>query len=135
MPKQPPPAAGGNLPVPLELIERKIYVIRGRKVMLDSALAELYQVETCDLNKAVKRNIDRFPEDFMFRLAAEEANSLRFQTGMSKPSGRGGRRTLPYAFTEHGAILVAVVEDMQKLRHPPVTRAIGFVARSSPRKK
>lgn len=82
-----------------EVIERKIYLIRGHKVMLDRDLAELYGVETFNLNKAVKRNIDRFPLDFMFQLTKGEAESLRFQIGMSKISGRGGRRYLPYAFT------------------------------------
>src|SRR5262249_57463657 len=82
--------------VSLELIERKIYVLRGHKVMLDADLAELYQVLTKNLNKAVARNKDRFPEDFMFQLTTEEAESLRFQIGTSKPSGRGGRRYLPY---------------------------------------
>jgi hypothetical protein len=83
-----------------EVIERKIYLIRGHKVMLDRDLAKLYGVETFNLNKAIKRNIDRFPVDFMFQLTREEAESLRFQIGMSKISGRGGRRYLPYAFTE-----------------------------------
>jgi hypothetical protein len=65
--------------VPLEVIERRIYLIRERKVMLDSDLAKLYEVETFNLNKAVKRNLDRFPQDFMFQLTKEEANVLRFQ--------------------------------------------------------
>jgi hypothetical protein len=78
--------------VPVELIERRIYLIRGQKVMLDSDLAGLYQVETFNLNKAVKRNAERFPEDFMLQLTAEEVEALRFQIGMSKPAGRGGRR-------------------------------------------
>jgi hypothetical protein len=95
--------------VPLELIERRIYLIRERKVMLDSDLAELYQVETFNLNKAVKRNLDRFPHDFMFQLTREEANVLRFQIGMSKPSGRGGRRYLPFAFTEQGVAMLSSV--------------------------
>ncbi|OFV99950.1 MAG: hypothetical protein A3F68_10290 [Acidobacteria bacterium RIFCSPLOWO2_12_FULL_54_10] len=95
--------------VPIEFIERKIYIIRGHKVMLDTDLAELYEVETFNLNKAVKRNIDRFPEDFMFQLNSEEAKSLTFQIGMSKIHGRGGRRTLPYAFTEHGVAMLSSV--------------------------
>ena len=70
--------------VPVEIIERRIYLIREHKVMLDSDLAELYQVETFNLNKAVKRNLDRFPQDFMFQLTKEEAEVLRFQIGMSK---------------------------------------------------
>jgi len=90
-------------------MERRIYLIREHKVMLDSDLAELYQVETFNLNKAVKRNLDRFPQDFMFQLTREEANVLRFQIGMSKPSGRGGRRYLPYAFTEQGVAMLSSV--------------------------
>jgi len=171
----------------VELVERRIYLIRGQKVMLDSDLAELYQVPTFRLNEAVKRNRNRFPEDFMFQLTAEEADSLTSQFAMSKPEGRGGRRTLPYAFTEHGvamlssvlnsdravqmniviirvfvrmrellsshkalaekieklertqkqhgSILVAVVQDIQRLKNPPQTRAIGFGIPPSPKKK
>ncbi|MDN5943126.1 MAG: ORF6N domain-containing protein [Nitrospira sp.] len=78
--------------MPIERIEKKILLLRGEKVMLDSDLAELYKVTTFNLNKAVKRNLDRFPEDFMFQLREEEFKALRFQIGMSKPSGRGGRR-------------------------------------------
>jgi hypothetical protein len=70
--------------IPVEMIEKKILLIRGEKVMLDADLAELYQVETFNLNKAVKRNIDRFPQDFMFQLTKQEADSLRFQIGISK---------------------------------------------------
>ena len=81
--------------IPVGIIERKIYLIRSHKVMLDSDLAQLYEVETFNLNKAIKRNIDRFPNDFMFQLTKEEADSLRFQIGMSKPIGRGGRQYLP----------------------------------------
>jgi ORF6N domain len=77
--------------IPMEVIEGKILLIRGRKVMLDRDLAELYGVETFNLNKAAKRNIDRFPSDFMFQLTSEEADALRFQIGMSKTTGRGGR--------------------------------------------
>jgi len=103
------PSPADKLPVPVELIERRIYVIRGQKVMRDTDLAELYQVETFNLNKAVKRNIDRFPEDFMFQLTAEETESLTFQIGMSKTEGRGGRRTRPYVFTEQGVAMLATV--------------------------
>src|ERR1700710_448284 len=98
MPKKSPPSVAERLSVPVELIERRIYLIRGQKVMLDSELAGLYQVETKALNRAVQRNLPRFPEDFMFRLTLEEAASLRFQIGTSK-EGRGGRRTRPYVFT------------------------------------
>ena len=88
------------------MIERRIYLIRGTKVMLDSDLADLYQVETKALNRAVRRNLDRFPEDFMFQLARVEADSLRCQTGTSN-DGRGGRRYLPYVFTEHGVVMLS----------------------------
>lgn len=77
--------------------------------MLDSDLAELYGVETSNLNKAVKRNIDRFPEDFMLKITKEEADSLRFQIGMSKTEGRGVRRYLPYAFTEQGVAMLSSI--------------------------
>ncbi len=93
--------------VTVKNIENAIQVIRGHRVMIDADLAKLYGVLTKNLNKAVKRNQERFPEDFMFRLTAEEANGLRFQTGTSKK--RGGRRTLPYAFTEHGVVMLANV--------------------------
>jgi hypothetical protein len=94
--------------IPSERIERTIYLIRGEKVMLDRDLAELYLVETKMLNRAVKRNLTRFPEDFMFQLSAEEAAGLRFQTGTSQ-KGRGGRRYLPYAFTEQGVAMLSSV--------------------------
>jgi hypothetical protein len=78
-------------------------------IILDSDLAMLYEVETFNLNKAVKRNIDRFPEDFMFQLTKEEAGALRFQIGISKTEGRGGRRYLPYVFTEQGVAMLSTV--------------------------
>ena len=81
--------------VPVETIEQKILLIRGQKVILAMDLAELYEVETFNLNKAVKRNSDRFPKDFMFQLTKEEIYSLKFQIGMSKKSSRGDRRYLP----------------------------------------
>ena len=78
-------------------------------MLLDSDLAELYGVTTGNLNKAVKRNLDRFPTDFMFQLSAEEAGDLIFQSGISKREGRGGRRTPPYAFTEQGVAMLSSV--------------------------
>src|SRR5437016_11335526 len=96
------------LPIPVELIARRIYRIRGEKVMLDSDLADLYQVLTKNLNLAVRRNSDRFPEDFMFQLTDEEAKSLRLQFATSNV-GRGGRRYLPFAFTEHGVAMLSSV--------------------------
>jgi len=90
-------------------IDSKIFNVRGHKVMLDADLAGLYGVTTFNLNKAVKRNMGRFPKDFMFQLTEEEAASLRFQIGMSKPKGRGGRRYLPYVFTEQGVAMLSSV--------------------------
>jgi hypothetical protein len=98
--------AAANLPVPLELIERRIYVIRGQKVMLDADLAELYQVPTKAFNQAVKRNPDRFPEDFMFRLSREELNRSQIVTGSQK---HRDPRSLPYAFTELGVAMLSSV--------------------------
>lgn len=94
--------------VPREVVEQKLYLMRGQRVMLDSDLARLYGVTTFNLNKAVKRNLDRFPGDFMFQLNAKEFDSLRFQSGMSK-TGRGGRRYPPYAFTEQGVAMLSSV--------------------------
>jgi hypothetical protein len=94
--------------IPAEIIERKILLVRGREIMLDSDLAKMYQVSTKVLNQAVRRNVDRFPEDFMFQLTAEEDESLRSQFVTSKV-GRGGRRRPPYAFTEHGVAMLSSV--------------------------
>jgi ORF6N domain-containing protein len=90
-------------------IARLILSFRGHKVMLDSDLARLYGVTTANLNKAVKRNLNRFPEDFVFQLTVQEAGVLRFQYGISKTAGRGGRRYLPYVFTEQGVAMLASV--------------------------
>lgn len=97
-----------KLQISVGLIERRIYLIRGRKVMLDSDLAELYNVPTHRLNQAVKRNIQRFPQDFMFRLNSKEDKSLRSQIVMSK-IGRGGRRYFPFVFTEQGITMLSSV--------------------------
>lgn len=94
--------------IAVEEIEEKIYFIRDEKVMLDSDLAEIYDVPTKRLNEQVKRNSERFPGDFMFRLTDAETESLRSQPATSK-KGRGGRRYNPYAFTEHGAVMLASV--------------------------
>ena len=90
----------------LEEIRSRIYEIRGRQVMLDKDLAELYGVETGALNRAVKRNIERFPDDFMFQLTKEEHSILKCQIGISS---WGGARTLPYAFTEQGVAMLSGV--------------------------
>jgi len=92
--------------VPQEIIETKIILIRGKKMMLDKDLAVLYRVTTGNLNKAVKRNIDRFPEDFMFQLIKEEFKNLMFQNGISS---WGGTRKLPLAFTENGVAMLSSV--------------------------
>ncbi|HXM41329.1 MAG TPA: ORF6N domain-containing protein [Bryobacteraceae bacterium] len=98
--------------LPSEPIGRRIYLFRGQKVMLDSDLAGLYRVPTFRLNEAVKRNLERFPEDFMFQLSKEETDSLTSRIAMSK--GRGGRRTLPYAFTEHGVAMLSSVLNSER---------------------
>jgi hypothetical protein len=101
--------------VPLESVVSRIFLVRGQKIMLDADLAELYGVTTKRLNEQVKRNIDRFPPDFMFQLNTKEYDSLRSQFATSKEqSGRGGRRYMPYVFTEHGAIMAASVLDSER---------------------
>jgi len=92
----------------LTQVERRILLIRGQKVMLDSDLAELYGVPTKSLNLAVKRNGDRFPEDFAFQLSDQEAADLRFQFETTKRT-RGGRRYRPYVFTEQGVAMLSGV--------------------------
>jgi hypothetical protein len=108
MPKQRPPAAN-QLPIPVELIARRIYRIRGEKVMLDSDLAELYRVPTKALNQAVRRNLDRFPADFMFRLSKEELENWRSHFVTSNPGAQMGLRRPPHAFTEHGVAMLSSV--------------------------
>lgn len=96
--------------IPVERIASRIYMIRGEKVMLDKDLAELYGVETKQLNRAVKRNQRRFPEDFVFQLTAQEAEALRYQIDTLKPGGRGQhRKYLPYVFTEQGVAMLSSV--------------------------
>lgn len=92
--------------VPTHGIAQAIFILRGQRVILDFELARLYGVTTGNLNKAVSRNRERFPEDFMFRLTAEEARNLRFQFGISS---WGGRRVIPYAFTEQGVAMLSSV--------------------------
>ncbi len=93
--------------IPIERIARCVYLIRGHKVMFDQDLAELYAVETGALVRAVKRNRDRFPENFAFQLSSEEFENLRCQIGIS--SQWGGRRYPPFAFTEHGVAMLSSV--------------------------
>ena len=99
--------------LPDEVVMSKIYIIRGQKVMLDSDLAELYEVETKQLKRQVNRNIERFPEDFMFELTEQEFESLRCQIGTSK-IGRGGTRYTPMVFTEHGVLMLSSVLNSAK---------------------
>jgi hypothetical protein len=102
--------------IPVERIQQAILLIRGQKVMLDSDLASLYGVPTRVLNQAVRRHRDRFPADFMFRLTARENTALRSQIVISK-IGRGGRRSLPLAFTEQGvAMLSSVLNSKRAVR-------------------
>ena len=110
--------------IPVERLENKIIVLRNQRVMLDSDLAEIYGTETKVLNQAVKRNANRFPEDFMFKLTAKEGEDLRSQFVTSK-MGRGGLRYLPYAFTEHGAVMLASV-----LNSPTAVKASILVVRA-----
>ena len=111
----------------LELIQSKIYEIRGQRVMLDFDLAELYQVETRVLNQAVKRNIDRFPEDFMFQVTAEEWVVISSQFVMTSKNKRP-KSALPLAFTEHGVVMLSSVlrSDIAVQTSVLITRA--FVA-------
>ena len=96
----------------IQRIQNKIHEVRDQKVMLDYDLAELYNVETKNLNKAVKRNLDRFPKDFMFRLTKKEWERLRFQFGTSKE--RGGTRYIPYVFTEQGVSMLSAILNSKK---------------------
>jgi len=95
--------------VPSQQIAGRILFLRGTRALLDSDLAKLYGVRTAALNRAVQRNAERFPDDFMFRLNEKEVTALRYQTGTSNKLGRGGRRYAPYAFTEQGVAMLSSV--------------------------
>jgi hypothetical protein len=97
--------------IPLERIERRIYLIRGQKVMLDRDLAELYRVKTGQLTRQVRRNLKRFPPDFMIRLIFKEFSDLKCQIGISN---WGGTRVLPYAFTENGVAMLSTVLNSER---------------------
>ena len=107
-------------------LQKMIYEIRGHKVMLDSDLAGLYEIETKALNRAVKRNIERFPDFFMFQLTEGEFNSLRCQIGTSN-EGKGGRRYLPYVFTEHGVLMLSSVLNSKKAISVNIEIMITFI--------
>ena len=104
---------GKQITVLAKRVDSRIRLIRGQRVILDADLAELYGVEVKRLNEQVKRNSRRFPDDFVIRLSAEEAADLRSQI-VTSSSSRGGRRYLPYAFTEHGAIMAASVLNSER---------------------
>lgn len=110
--------------MPLNIIERRIYLIRDHKVMLDKDLAELYQVETRSLNQAVRRNSMRFPEDFAFQLTQEEFDDLRSQNVISS---HGGRRYVPYAFTEQGVAMLSSVLHSERAVHVNIAIMRAFV--------
>ena len=99
----------------LEVIQKKIYEVRGQKVMLDFDLAELYEVETRVFNQAIKRNKESFPEDFMFRLTKKEWQDMSSQIVMTSISKRP-KTAMPYAFTEHGVTMLASVLKSPKAR-------------------
>jgi hypothetical protein len=99
----------GKSLIPVERIQQTIRFIRDQKALLDKDLAQLYDVTTANLNKAVKRNVERFPDDFMFQLTKEETENLIFQIGTSSSAQHGGRRSRPYAFTEHGFAMLSSV--------------------------
>lgn len=113
-------------PITNQILSDRIHLFRGHKVMLDFDLAKVYGVTTKRLNQQVQRNEERFPEDFMFQLTVDEADSLRLQFATLKPKARGGhRKYLPYAFTEHGAVMVSAV-----LRTPIAIQASIQIARA-----
>ena len=112
--------------IPVERVERLIHLVRGEKVLLDADLAVLYGVATGNLNKAVKRNQQRFPPDFMFQLSDEEAAGLIFQFGRSKQ--RGGRRHKPYAFTEEGVAILSSVLRSERAVQVNVAIMRAFVS-------
>ena len=114
--------------IPMERIQNFIFLIRGEKVMLDSHLAELYGVDTGILNRAVKRNIERFPEDFMFQLAPQEVASLKCQFGISSSGHGGRRRSIPYAFIEQGVAMLSSVLRSKRAMQVNVAIMRAFVS-------
>jgi len=115
---------GNEMPLQIGQIGSLIRTIRGQRVILDTDLARIFGVPTFRFNEAIKRNRERFPDDFMFQLTPNEHKALTSQIAMSKV-GRGGRRTLPYAFTENGSIMAANV-----LNSPQAVRMSVFVVRA-----
>lgn len=115
-----------SLALSVQFVERRIYLIREQKVMLDMDLAELYGVPTRVLNQQVQRNRKRFPEDFMFQLSRSEAEALRSQIVISKP-GRGGRRSPPFAFTEPGVAMLSSVLNNERSIEVNITIMRAFI--------
>ena len=113
--------------IPIERIEQKIYVIRGERVILDSDLAAVYGVETKVLNQSVRRNLKRFPADFMFQVTKDEYTNLRSQIVTSSVDNYGGRRYLPYVFTEHGALMAANIINSERAVDASVQVVRAFV--------
>jgi hypothetical protein len=112
--------------VPPEQIEKAILFVRGERVILDSTLANLFGVSTTRLNQQVRRNLNRFPRDFMFQLTAEEYRDLMLQFATSKPR-RGGRRKLPFVFTEHGIVMAANILNSERAVDTSVQIVRAFV--------
>lgn len=111
----------------VQVIQKKIYEIRGQRIMLDFDLAELYEVETRVLNQAVKRNIDLFPEDFMFQLSLNEWEGMSSQFVMTYPVKRP-KNALPFAFTEHGVTMLANTLKSKKARQTSIAVVRAFIA-------
>jgi hypothetical protein len=114
--------------VPVERVERLIHLARGEKVLLDADLARLYGVETGALNRAVKRNVNRFPSDFMFQLTPDEAKILKCQIGISSLRHGGRRRSQPYAFTEQGVAMLSSVLRSERAVQVNVAIMRAFVS-------
>ncbi len=114
-----------KIPIPSERIQQAILLIRGEKVMLDTDLAALYGVETKQFNRAVRRHLKRFPQDFMFQLTKAEFDNLRCQFGTS--NSRGGRRYPPYAFTEQGVAMLSSVLNSPRAIHANIEIMRAFV--------
>ena len=121
-----PPKPSPKAMAAVRPIEALIHVVRGRKVMLDADLAALYEVPTKRLNEAVKRNLARFPEEFMFELTQAEADSLRSQIATSN-AGRGGRRYAPNVFTEYGIVMLSSVLNSERAIQVNLTLVRTFI--------
>jgi hypothetical protein len=113
--------------IPIDQIQTRIMVLRGHRILMDADLAAFYGVSTKALNQAVRRNGDRFPSDFRFQLTNEEVANLKSQI-VTSSSGHGGRRKLPFAFTEHGALMAATVVNSSRAVQMSLVVIRAFVA-------